>query len=129
MGRHRCIAGFSLIELIVVVAIIAVLLLIAYPRYQSSVDRAEHVTLLGNIQKIRTTIDHYYEDKGHFPDSLERLVDANYLRSVPVDPITGSNDTWILLRGTGAEASGIVDIRSGAAGTSWSGVAYSELAP
>ena len=98
MGRHRRIAGFSLIELIVVVAIIAVLLLIAYPRYQSSVDRAEYVALLGNIQKIRTTIDHYYEDKGHYPDSLERLVEGHYLRSVPVDPITGSNGTWVLLR-------------------------------
>lgn len=129
MGRHKHVAGFSLIELIVVVAIIAVLLLIAYPRYQSSVDRAEHVALLGNIQKIRTTIDHYHEDQGHFPDSLDRLVEANYLRSVPVDPITGSSGTWVLLRGTGADSGGIVDVRSGATGTSWSGVAYSELTP
>jgi len=129
MGPHRRIAGFSLIELIVVVAIIAVLLLIAYPRYQSSVDRAEYVTLLGNIQQIRNTIDHYYEDKGHYPDSLERLVEGNYLRSVPVDPITGSNGTWVLLRGTGADSNGVVDVRSGATGTSWSGLAYSELTP
>lgn len=129
MHRHRRAAGFSLIELIVVVAIIAVLLLVAYPRYQSSVDRAEHVALLGNIQRIRTTIDHYYEDKGHYPDSLERLVEDNYLRSVPVDPITSSNASWILLRGTGDDSNGIVDVRSGASGMSWSGVPYSELTP
>lgn len=121
--------GFSLIELIVVVAIVAVLLLVAYPRYQSSVDRAEHVALLGNLQQFRKTIDHYYEDKGRYPDSLERLVQENYLRSVPVDPITGSNGTWVLVRGTGVDASGIVDVRSGASGASWSGMPYSELTP
>lgn len=129
MERFSLARGFSLIELIVVVAIIAVLLLVAYPRYQSSVDRAEHVALLANIQKVRTTIDHYYEDKGEYPDSLERLVSGNYLRSVPLDPITGSSATWVLLRGTGVDSSGIVDVRSGAPGLSWTGEPYSELTP
>lgn len=129
MDHHRKAGGFSLIELIVVVAIVAVLLLVALPRYQSSVDRAEHVALLGNLQTIRNTLDHHYEDKGHYPDSLERLVEARYLRSIPVDPITGSSHTWILIRGTGANVAGIVDVRSGASGVSWSGVPYSELTP
>jgi len=121
--------GFSLIELIVVVAIVSVLLLVAYPRYQSSVDRAEYVALLGSLQQLRTTIDHYYEDKGRYPDSLERLVDERYLRSVPVDPITGSSATWIVTRGGNDAESGIVDVRSGAPGTSWSGVPYQDLTP
>ncbi|MCD9026850.1 type II secretion system GspH family protein [Luteimonas sp. BDR2-5] len=129
MNRRGLTGGFSLIELIVVVAIVSVLLLVAYPRYQSSVDRAEYVALLGNLQQFRKTIDHYYEDKGRYPDSLERLVQENYLRSVPVDPITGSSGTWILMRGTGIDTSGIVDVRSGAHGVSWSGVPYSELTP
>lgn len=121
--------GFSLIELIVVVSIVSVLLLVAYPRYQRSVDRAEHVALLGSLQQLRTTIDHYHQDKGRYPDSLQQLVDDNYLRSVPVDPVTGSSDTWILERGTGDQGSGVVDVRSGAPGISWSGVAYRELVP
>lgn len=121
--------GFSLIELIVVVAIVSVLLLVAYPRYQASVDRAEYVALLASLQQLRTTIDHYHEDKGRYPDSLQRLVDEDYLRAVPVDPITGSSDTWILTRGGEAGAAGIVDVRSGAPGTSWSGVAYRDLEP
>lgn len=129
MKRSSAIKGFSLIELIVVVSIVSVLLLVAYPRYQASVDRAGHVALLGSLQQLRTTIDHFHEDKGRYPDSLQQLVDENYLRSLPVDPITGSADTWVLERGTGEQGSGVVDVRSGATGISWSGVPYRDLVP
>lgn len=121
--------GFTLIELIVVVAIIALLLTIALPRYQTSVNRAEFVALVSNLRVLRDGIDAFHEDQGRYPRALVDLVNARYLREIPADPITGSNSTWLPVSGTGADAGGIVDVRSGAPGIAFNGVRYADLTP
>lgn len=119
--------GFSLIELIVVIAIIAMLLVVALPRYQASIDRAELVALKTNLRALRDSIDRYEEDKGEYPGSLQQLVESRYLKSIPIDPITDSAQTWMLVEDTIDDKSGVVDIRSGAKGATSLGVVYAEL--
>ena len=119
--------GFSLIELIVVIAIIAMLLVVALPRYQKSIDRAELVALKTNLRAIRDSIDRYEEDKGEYPESLQQLVESRYLKSIPVDPITDSAQTWMIVEDTIEHKSGVVDIRSGAKGATSLGIVYAEL--
>ena len=119
--------GFSLIELIVVIAIIAMLLVVALPRYQKSIDRAELVALKTNLRAIRDSIDRYEEDKGEYPESLQQLVESRYLKSIPVDPITDSAQTWMIVEDTIEDKSGVVDIRSGAKGATSLGIVYAEL--
>ena len=119
--------GFSLIELIVVIAIIAMLLVVALPRYQASIDRAELVALKTNLRALRDSIDRYEEDKGEYPDSLQQLVESRYMKSIPVDPITDSAQTWMIVEETIDDKSGVVDIRSGAKGATSLGVVYAEL--
>lgn len=123
----RSMRGFSLIELIVVVAIIAVLLVIALPRYQTSLDRARDVSLQTSLKTMRESIDRFRDDKDRFPTSLLELVEQRYLRSVPVDPVTGSDATWQLDQAQGRGASGIASVRSGAEGRTQDGRPYSEL--
>lgn len=110
-------AGFTLIELIVVMAIVALLVSIAAPRYFRSVDRAKENALRTSLNVMRDALDQFAADKGRYPDSLAELVEARYLRSVPADPATGSSATWIVLTPTDPAAKGkVYDIRSGAAG-------------
>src|SRR5690606_522962 len=129
MDRYPASKGISLIELIVVVAIVSVLLMVAYPRYHACCDRAVTTAQLSNIQQLRNVINRYYEDKGRYPDSLQRLVDGRYLRALPVDPVTGRSDTWILVTANAEQGSGIVDVRSGAPGSNAGGVPYRDLEP
>lgn len=126
-GRAPSSSGFSLIELIVVVAIIAMLLLIALPRYQVSLDRARDVALQTSLKTIRESIGRYREDKGRYPESLQELVEQRYLQSVPVDPVTGLNTGWQFEHAKGQHGSGLVNIRSGAVGVTLDGQPYSEL--
>lgn len=121
------IKGFSLIELIVVIAIIAMLLVVALPRYQASIDRSELVALSANLRAMRESIDRYHEDKGHYPESLQQLVDSHYLKSIPMDPITDSAETWAVVEETVDDESGMVDVKSGARGATSLGVVYAEL--
>src|SRR5277367_5657147 len=86
--------GYTLIELIVVMAIISVLIAIAVPLYQRSIVGAKESLLKNNLFTLRTTIDEYTYDKKKAPQQLQDLVSAGYLREVPKDPITG-NDQWI----------------------------------
>ncbi len=88
-------SGFTLIELIVVIAIIGILAGIALPRLVDAPRRAQEAVLKTNLRAIRDTINQYYADKGHYPTSLDVLVDDGYLRTMPIDPITGSTDTWV----------------------------------
>lgn len=125
--RRRTNIGFSLIELIVVIAIIATLVAIAMPRYQSSVENAELVALKSNLRVLRESIDRYGEDRGEYPQALHDLVDARYLKDIPVDPITGRADTWIPVQESIRDRSVVVDVRSGAIGVSAAGHAYSDL--
>ena len=126
MRMHKTLSrqGFTLIELLVVMAIIALLLTIALPRYFNSVDRAADVTLQENLKVLRITLDQFYADKGRYPDSLEELVEEKYLRTVPVDPVTESSATWVLVPSEDEEVPGIADVRSGADGTAQDGRPY-----
>src|SRR6476620_1199846 len=89
-------AGFTLVELLVVMAIIATLLTLAVPRFFGSVDKSKEAVLKQDLATLRDSVDKYYGDIGRYPDSLDDLVSKRYLRNVPVDPITESNTTWVL---------------------------------
>src|SRR6478752_123298 len=90
-------AGFTLVELLVVMAIIATLLTLAVPRYFGSVDRSKEAVLKQDLATLRDSLDKYYGDTGRYPDSLEDLVTKRYIRGVPIDPITQSNATWLVV--------------------------------
>lgn len=119
--------GFTLIELLVVLAIVALLLTLAVPRYFPTIDSAKETILIDNLRNTREVIDQFYADRGRYPDSLEQLVEKKYLRSVPVDPITDSSTSWIVVPPEDATKGNLYGIRSGAPGNSRSGTPYSEL--
>ena len=138
-ARRAAQGGFTLLELIIVVAVIGILATIALPRLLHTPERAKEAVLKTNLRAIRDVLDQYYADKGHYPPSLEALVEDGYMRAVPVDPITRSNDTWVPifeepdLDEAPAETDvpeggepGIIDVRSGAAGAGPDGTPYSE---
>ncbi len=116
--------GFTLVELLVVFAIIALLLTLALPRYFGSLDRSKETVLRENLNQMRDAISRYHADKGRYPESLDRLAAERYLRAVPLDPITESNRTWQVVAPPDAQTSGIYDIRSGAAGRAQDGTEY-----
>jgi general secretion pathway protein G len=122
-ARHQ--AGFSLIELLVVLAAIALLLSVVAPRYVHHVDRAREAALRSNLAALRDAIDKFHADRDAYPDKLTDLVDARYLRSVPVDPVTERDDTWRLLPAR-EQTKGIGDVRSGAAGSGIDGRPYAD---
>lgn len=119
--------GFTLIELLVVLAIMALMLTIAVPRYLQHVDRSKEAVLRENLSLTRSVIDRFYGDKGRYPKSLDELVDLRYLRALPIDPLTESTETWVIVpvSGDGA-ADGVYDLRSGAPGEDANGRPYGE---
>ena len=116
--------GFTLIELLVVMAIMATLLSIAAPRFIASMDRAKESALRTNLRVLREAVDRHRADTGQFPDSLQRLAEARYLRAVPVDPLTDSAATWVLLPHPDGKTVGVFDVRSGAAGLARDGTPF-----
>jgi prepilin-type N-terminal cleavage/methylation domain-containing protein len=120
--------GFTLIELIVVMAIVALLVSIAAPRYVASVERARETTLLGSLATMRQAIDQFAADRSRYPASLDELVQERYLRQVPEDPITGRRDSWIALAppADSAVPGDTADVRSGAAGRGRDGRLYAD---
>lgn len=123
--RHD--AGFTLIELMVVMAIVALLVSIAAPRYFNSVDRAKENTLRTSLNVMRDALDQFSADKGRYPDSLDELVEARYLRAVPVDPWTGSAATWVVVTPADPGTKGkVYDVRSGMAGRARDGRLYAD---
>jgi len=120
-GKRR---GFTLIELLVVLAIIALLTSIVLPNYFRPLERANDVMLRDNLKVMRKAIDQYQADKGGYPANLRALVDARYLQAIPVDPVTGRNDTWIGVPPPAGEGDVVFDIRSGAPGKARDGTAY-----
>jgi prepilin-type N-terminal cleavage/methylation domain-containing protein len=120
--------GFTLIELSVVMAIVALLVTIAAPRYLHSVDRAREAALRSSLVVMRDAIDRYASDRGRYPDSIDELVTARYLRALPEDPITGRRDGWVLLSPPADSViqGPVMDVRSGAAGRSREGSLYAE---
>jgi general secretion pathway protein G len=118
--------GFTLIELLVVLAIIATLLTIALPRYFGSVDKSKEAVLKENLYVTRDAIGKYYADQGKYPESLDALANDKYLRNLPVDPITESSATWVVVPPDDPKKGAVYDIRSGAPGTASDGRPYSE---
>ncbi|MCB5187952.1 type II secretion system GspH family protein [Methylobacillus caricis] len=119
--------GFTLIEVLVVMAIIATLLSLVTPRYFQSIDRARETSLRHDLIVMRDAIDKFYSDTGAYPDTLYDLVERKYLRAVPEDPITESTDSWILVPPEDPQAKGLVyDIRSGSESVASDGSYYAE---
>lgn len=118
--------GFTLIELVVVMAIIATLLTIAAPRYFHSVEKSREAVLRQNLALAREALDKYYGDNGKYPDSLEDLASKKYLRSIPLDPFTGYATTWLIVPPDTAEKGRIFDIKSGAPGKARDGSEYKD---
>jgi general secretion pathway protein G len=122
---NRSFQGFTLVELLVVMAIIAILLSIATPRYFNSLDRSKEVVLRQDLNVMRDAIDKFHGDTGNYPGDLAELVEKRYLRAVPIDPLTESAETWIPTpppEGEGAD--GVYDVHSGAAGQAKDGTFY-----
>jgi general secretion pathway protein G len=136
--------GFTLLELIVVMAIIGILATIAMPALKDMPRRANEAVLKTDLRTLRDCIDQYYGDKGRYPESLEALVQGGYLRKVPTDPITKRSDTWVLVpeenspdpsqqqpsppsdSASGDDKPGIADVHSGSTANALDGTPYSE---
>jgi len=130
-SRKRSLLGFTLIELMIVMAIIAVLMSVAIPIYNRSIIRSKESVLKNNLYTMRTVIDEYTYDKQKAPQNLSDLVSEGYLRQVPVDPMTNSADTWKLIMEDASNTvnqsePGIFDVRSGSDKTSLEGSPYSD---
>jgi general secretion pathway protein G len=123
--------GFTLIELMVVMAIVSVLLAIAVPVYQKSIIRAKESVLRNNLFTLRTMIDEYTIDKQKAPESLQALVSEGYLRQIPQDPITNSDQTWRVIMedqpvGGSTASPGVFDVKSGSDQKALDGTLYSD---
>jgi general secretion pathway protein G len=118
--------GFTLIELIVVMAIIALLLSIVAPRYMRSLEKSKEAVLKEDLWVMRDALDKYYGDLGKYPNSLDELVEQKYLRTIPVDPMTDSTTTWQVVPPADPELGAIYNVKSGASGTSAIGTSYSD---
>src|ERR1700730_12222807 len=128
---QRARGGFAFVELMIVMAIIAVLLSVAIPIYTRSIVRAKESVLRSNLFTLRTVIDEYTYDKQKAPQNLQDLVSEGYLRQIPVDPMTGSADSWkVIMEDAQSSVSqtepGIFDVRSGSDKTSLEGTPYSD---
>lgn len=119
-------AGFTLVELLIVMAIIATLMTIAVPRYFSSLESSKETALRQSLSVMREALDQHYGDTGRYPDSLEALVDKRYLRQMPVDPIIERNDQWVIVPPPDGAEGGVGDVKSGAPGVARDGTAYAQ---
>lgn len=119
-------AGFTLVELLVVMSIVALLLSIAVPRYFNSTDRAREAVLKQSLAEMRGAIDKYYGDRGRYPAALGDLATQRYLRRIPPDPITGSEATWVTVPPQNPDQGGVFDVKSGAPGEAMDGSKYGE---
>lgn len=126
MWRGTKQTGFTLIELLVVMVIISLLLSLAAPRYFHSMERSKEAVLRENLSLTRQALDKYFGDNGKYPEALDTLVNKKYLRSLPFDPITDSNTTWIIVPPDAPEKAGVFDVKSGAAGKALDGSEYKD---
>lgn len=129
-GRRAARRGFTMIELMIVMAVISIIVAIAVPMYQKSVIRAKESVLRQNLFTLRVVIDEYTYDKTKAPQSLQDLVSEGYLRQLPVDPMTGEADWNIImedaLTSVNQTEPGIYDIRSKSDKKSLEGTPYNE---
>ena len=131
MRRGFKTGGFTLVELLVVMAILGILVAIAVPQLQKAPISAKEATLREDLFTFRSCLDQYYADKGHYPDTLQTLVTDKYIRKIPIDPFTKSADTWQVTmeepdssETASAEPPGIIDVKSGAKQASLDGSPY-----
>jgi general secretion pathway protein G len=121
--------GFTLLELITVISLIAILTAIALPNYKAAIIQAREAVLREDLFQFRDRIDQYYADKGKYPESLEALLEQGYLRAIPADPMTGSAD-WTAIPAEpdpdNPDLVGIYDVKSSSTGVSAGGTPYSE---
>ena len=122
--------GYTLLELMVVVAIVGILVSLAVPNFQQSAMKAKETALKQNLFTMRTVLDQYYADRGDYPDTLESLVEGKYLRAIPVDPFTKSSTTWTEIYEDQEEGddspAGVYDIKSGSDGVAGDGTPYKD---
>lgn len=128
--RSRGQRGFTLIELMIVISIILILVSIAAPIYSSSITRAREAVLKDDLFTMRSVISQYTLDKQRAPQALDDLVQANYMKQIPVDPMTNARDTWTVdqedvLLSVDQQQPGITDVHSGSNAISSDGTAYS----
>ena len=131
LARLRSTRGFTLMELMVVLALIVLLASIGLMSYKSSVQRGRESVLKEDLFRMRDAIDQYYADKGKYPADLSELVASHYLRTVPVDPMTGSADSWQLVPAepdpnNPAGELGVYNVKSGSEGQALDGSQYAD---
>jgi general secretion pathway protein G len=124
---RRSSPGFTLVELLVVLAIVALLASLALPRYLGSLEHAKQQALAENLRATREAIGHFYEDQRRFPDSLQELVDKRYLRALPVDPVLDSDHAWRIDPPEPPATGLVADLHSTAPGTTPEGRALGSL--
>ena len=124
MIERRSDAGFTIVELLVVLAAVALLLSVAAPRYIQHLETAREVALKEDLRQMRDAIDKFFADQARYPANLDELVAKRYLRNVPVDPVTDRSDTWVIVAPGKAATGAVFDVHSGAAGKARDGTAY-----
>jgi general secretion pathway protein G len=124
-GKRRH-AGFSLIELAVVLAVMALLLSVATPRYIQSQSIAKEAVLKENLIVLRKALDQFTADRGVAPRALLELVDATYLKKIPVDPMTEQDDTWEVVMDDSKQPPTIRDVQSGSKKIARDGSTYAQ---
>ena len=132
-GERSAQAGWTLVELLIVISIVMILAAMSLTSYRNSVQLAKEAALASDLFMMREAIDQYYADKGKYPEALQNLVSDNYIRAVPKDPITNSSDSWQTVEAEpqpGAANNtepGVYDVKSGAQGTATDGRNYSDF--
>ena len=132
LGARRSIraarAGFTLIEILIVIMIIGILVTMAQPSFHRAVTSAREATLKENLFVLRDVIDQFYADNGKYPQALTELVEKGYIRRIPKDPLTGSTDSWVLVQATDEQGqqAGVYDVHSGSETQSTDGSRYNE---
>ena len=129
-NRRRQSAGFTMVELVIVMAIMLILITLAIPRFVGAVRHAREAALKEDLQTMRTAIDTYTMDKQKGPQSLDDLIQDGYLKTIPEDPITRSKDTWVpdtsdAMYSLDETDPGITDVHSGSTETGTDGQPYS----
>jgi general secretion pathway protein G len=121
-------AGFTLLEILVVLSILGILVTLAIPSYQLATLKAKEATLKEDLFVFRDLLDQYYSDHGSYPSALEDLVEMGYLRAIPVDPMTQSKETWIeiFLEEAEGDEQGVYDVHSGSNLVGTDGTPYNE---